>query len=274
MTETFETVTIKVENRIAWVMLNRPHKKNAMSPQLNDEMARALDQVEADPEVDVMVLGGEGGHFSAGMDLKEYFHEVDGKPAHVQARVRRSAAAWQYNRLRFFPKPTIAMAEGWCFGGAFTPLISCDIAIAADDAQFGLSEINWGIIPGGVVTRDVAAVMTYREALFYILTGRVFDGQKAADMGLVTLSVPKERLREEIVAVANELMTKNPATLRACKEAFKTSLQMSWEESRDYLYAKLDQMQFNDPNGGRDRGLKQFVVDKTYKPGLAAFPKA
>jgi feruloyl-CoA hydratase/lyase len=273
MSRKFDTVTIEVADGIGWVMLNRPEKKNAMSPQLNDDMAKALDEVEADADVKVVVLGGHGGNFSAGMDLKEYFHEVDGQPPHVQARVRRSAAAWQYHRLRFFPKPTIAMAEGWCFGGAFTPLISCDIAIAADDAQFGLSEINWGIIPGGVVTRDVAAIMTYREALFYILTGRLFDGRKAAEMGLVTMSVPKERLREEIISVAKELMTKNPATLQACKEAFKTSLQMSWEESRDYLYAKLDQMQFNDPARGRDRGLQQFVVDKTYKPGLGAFPK-
>lgn len=270
---TYETVKIDVEDGIAWLMLNRPDKNNAMSPQLNDEMSLALDEIEADPRVQVLVLGGVGGNFSAGMDLKEYFHEVDGQPAHVQSRVRRSAAAWQYQRLRFFPKPSIAMAEGWCFGGAFTPLISCDIAIAADDAKFGLSEINWGILPGGVVTRDVAAVMTYREALFYILTGRVFDGKKAVEMGLVTMSVPAEQVREEVVRVAKELMTKNPATLRACKEAFKTSLQMSWEESRDYLYAKLDQMQFNDPLHGRDKGLEEFVVNKSYKPGLGAFAK-
>lgn len=273
MTATYETVKIEIADGIAWLMLNRPDKHNAMSPRLNDEMSKALDEIEADPSVKVLVLRGVGGNFSAGMDLKEYFHEIDGQPAHVQARVRRSAAAWQYHRLRFFPKPTIAMAEGWCFGGAFTPLISCDIAVAAHDAQFGLSEINWGIIPGGVVTRDVAAVMTYRQALFHILTGRVFDGRKAAEMGLVTLSVPAEQLHDEVVSIARELMTKNPATLQACKEAFKTGLQMSWEESRDYLYAKLDQMQFNDPLHGRDKGLEQFVVQKSYKPGLGAFAK-
>jgi len=272
MTSQYQTVKIERADGIAWLMLNRPEKRNAMSPQLNDEMGQALDEIEADPQVQVLVLCGVGDNFSAGMDLKEYFREVDGQPAHVQARVRRSAANWQYHRLRSFPKPTIAMVNGWCFGGAFTPLISCDIAVAADDAKFGLSEVNWGIIPGGVVTRDVAAVMTYREALFYILTGRVFDGVKAAAMGLVTMSVPAAELRAQVVTIANELKTKNPATLQACKEAFKTSYQMSWEESRDYLYAKLDQMQFNDPLGGRDKGLGQFL-DKTYKPGLGAFPK-
>lgn len=272
MSKQYQTVKIEVADGIAWLMLNRPDKRNAMSPQLNDEMGMALDDIEANPDVQVVVLGGVGDNFSAGMDLKEYFREVDGQPPHVQAKVRRGAANWQYHRLRSFPKPTIAMVNGWCFGGAFTPLISCDIAIAADDAQFGLSEVNWGIIPGGVVTRDVAAVMTYREALFYILTGRVFNGIKAAEMGLVTMSVPAATLRDEVIAIANELKGKNPATLQACKEAFKTSYQMSWEESRDYLYAKLDQMQFNDPVRGRDQGLGKFL-DKTYKPGLGAFPK-
>ena len=188
--------------------------------------------------------------------------------------MRRDAGACHLQRLRSFPLPTIAMVNGWCFGGAFTPLISCDIAIAADEAQFGLSEINWGILPGGVVTRDVAAVMSYRNALFYILTGRPFDGRKAAELGLVTYSVPGERLREEVVELAKELRTKNPETLRACKESFKISYQMSWEEAQDFLYAKLEQMQFRDKTRGREKALKQFLDDKSYKPGLGEFDRS
>ncbi len=76
----------------------------------------------------------------------------------------------------WFEKPTIAMVNGWCFGGAFTPLVSCDLAIAAEEATFGLSEINWGILPGGNVTRAVAEVMSHRDALYYIMTGLPFDG--------------------------------------------------------------------------------------------------
>jgi len=269
----FETIKIERSEGIAWLMFNRPDKRNAMNPALNREMLVALDQIEGDGKSEVLVLTGAGEAFSAGMDLKEYFREVDGQPPHVQARVRREAGAWQYQRLRTFPLPTIAMVNGWCFGGAFTPLVSCDIAISSDDAQFGLSEINWGILPGGVVTRDVAAVMSYRNALFYILTGRPFDGKKAAELGLVTLSVPAAELRQEVVKVANELKTKNPATLRACKEAFKIGLQMSWEEAQDYLYAKLEQMQFNDKARGREKGLTQFLDDKTYRPGLGAFDR-
>lgn len=76
---------------------------------------------------------------------------------------------------------------------SFTPLISCDLAIAAEDATFGLSEINWGIIPAGNVTRAVAAVMGQRNALYYIMTGEPFNGVKAVEMGLVNEAVPKEK---------------------------------------------------------------------------------
>ena len=73
------------------------------------------------------------------------------------------------------------MVNGWCFGGAFTPLVSCDLAIAAEEATFGLSEINWGIIPAGVVTKAVSQVMSQRDCLYYIMTGETFDGRKAAE---------------------------------------------------------------------------------------------
>jgi trans-feruloyl-CoA hydratase/vanillin synthase len=96
------------------------------------------------------------------MDLKEYFRDVDKLPYAQQMRARRSAWQWQWRMLMNYSKPTIAMVNGWCFGGAFTPLVACDLAIAAEDAQFGLSEINWGIIPGGNVTR--AAVPTFLAA--------------------------------------------------------------------------------------------------------------
>ena len=88
------------------------------------------------------------------------------------------------------------MVNGWCFGGAFTPLVSCDLAIAAEEATFGLSEINWGIIPAGVVSKAVAQVMSQRDALYYIMTGETFDGRKAAAMGLVNEAVPKAKLRQ------------------------------------------------------------------------------
>ena len=144
------------------------------------------------------------------MDLREFFRATDGMPFNKQMRVRRSAANWQWRQLMNFPKPTIAMVNGWCFGGAFTPLVSCDIAIAADEATFGLSEINWGIIPGGVVTRAVVGSMNVRNAMYHILTGIPFDGKKAVEMGLVNEAVPKAQLRARTIELAKLLLGKNP----------------------------------------------------------------
>ena len=208
------------------------------------------------------------------MDLKEYFREVDAAPEHVQHKVRRDAALWQWRMLRSFSKPTVAMVNGWCFGGAFTPLVACDLAIADEDAQFGLSEINWGIPPGSVVSRCLAETVGTRDALLYIMTGRLFDGRKAADMGLVNYAVPADELRSETISLVAELLDKNPVVLRAAKLGFKHARLMSWDESEDYLYAKLEQSQFLDKEHGREEGLSQFLDEKTIRPGLQAYTRS
>jgi feruloyl-CoA hydratase/lyase len=269
----WQMVDVRVEDGIAWVTLNRPDKRNAMNPALNAEMIEVLETVDADDSAAVLVLTGAGDAFSAGMDLKEYFREVDAAPDHVQRKVRRDSMLWQWRMLRVFPKPTIAMVNGWCFGGAFTPLVSCDLAIAADDATFGLSEVNWGIPPGGNVSRALAETVGTRDALFYIMTGRTFDGRRAAEMGLVNASVPRERLHEEVRSLAAELAGKNPAVVRAAKLGFKHALGMSWEQAEDYFYAKLDQSQFVDREGGRAQGLQQFLDDKSFRPGLGNYAR-
>jgi len=269
----WDTVNVEVDDGIAWVELNRPDKRNAMNPALNASMVEVLEAVDADEDARVMVLTGAGESFSAGMDLKEYFREVDEAPDHVQRKVRRDANLWQWRMLRSYPKPTIAMVNGWCFGGAFTPLVACDLAIASHDATFGLSEINWGIPPGSVVNRALAETVGSRDALLYVMTGRTFDGRRAAEMGLVNSSVPAGELRAETAALAAELADKNPAVLRAAKLGFKHAGDMSWEQAEDYLYAKLEQSQFLDSERGREQGLEQFLDKKTYRPGLENYSR-
>src|SRR6202142_65789 len=242
----WETVRVSLADGIAWVELNRPEKRNGMSPTLNSEMIQVLETLDAEDDCGVVVLTGAGDAFSAGMDLKEYFREVDKAPEHVQRKVRRDAAVWQWRLLRNFAKPTIAMVNGWCLGGAFTPLVAGDLAIGADEATFGLSEINWGIPPGSVVSRALAETVGSRTALLYIMTGRTFDGRQAAEMGLVNWSVPRADLRGEVETLARELLDKNPVVLRAAKLGFKHAQGMSWEIAEDYLYAKLEQSQFLD----------------------------
>ncbi|WP_321962231.1 p-hydroxycinnamoyl CoA hydratase/lyase [Paraburkholderia sp. J7] len=269
----WKTVKVAVEGGIAWVTFNRPEKRNAMSPTLNKEMIDVLETLELDGEAQVLVLTGEGSAWTAGMDLKEYFREVDAGPDVLQERIRRDASRWQWQLLRMYSKPTIAMVNGWCFGGGFSPLVACDLAIAADEATFGLSEINWGIPPGNLVSKAMADTVGHREALYYIMTGDTFTGQQAAKMGLVNKSVPLAQLREETIALAAKLLDKNPVVLRNAKHGFKRSRELTWEQNEDYLYAKLDQANHRDKEGGREQGLKQFLDEKSIKPGLQAYKR-
>lgn len=264
-------VLVERDEGIAWVTLNRPHKRNAMSPALNGMMLEVLEALEDDETCKVVVITGAGDSFSAGMDLKEYFRETDGKPTSVRYRTYRAAGTWQWRKLRLYPKPTIAMVNGWCFGGAFTPLVACDLAIAAEEATFGLSEINWGIIPAGNVTKAVQTVMNSRDALYYIMTGKTFDGSRAARMGLVNEAVPRAELRAHTRALALDLAAKNPTVLKQAKVAFKNIDGMDWDLADDYLMAKQEQGRFQDPERGREQGIRQFLDEKSFKPGLGAY---
>jgi trans-feruloyl-CoA hydratase/vanillin synthase len=268
------TVKVEVADGIGWVTLNRPEKRNAMSPTLNREMGDVLEVLETDADAQVVVITGAGDAWTAGMDLKEYFRENDNAPEIVQELLRRDASYWQWRVLRMYSKPTIAMVNGWCFGGAFSPLVACDLAIAADEAVFGLSEINWGIPPGNLVSKAVADTMGHRQALYYIMTGATFTGVEAATFGLVNKSVPRAQLKEETVALAKLLLEKNPIALRAAKNGFKRCRELTWEQAEDYLYAKVDQSILRDPEKGRSKGLKQFLDDKTIKPGLQTYKRS
>ncbi len=266
-----KNVLVEFEDGIAWVTMNRPGKKNAINVELATEMVAVVDALEVDDRCGVLVLTGKGDAFSAGMDLEGYFRATDDVSDVERMRAYRINATWQWRRLLYYPKPTIAMVNGWCFGGAFAPVCACDLAIAAEEATFGLSEINWGILPGGVVSKALAVLVRQREALYYVMTGELFKGSRAASIGLVNEAVPGTRLRERTRELARTLLKKNPSALRAAKVAFKMSSEMTWEHAADYLAAKNDQLRFVDPERGRVQGMKQFLDDKTYRPGLEPY---
>jgi len=266
---TYTTVLVKKERGIAWVTLNRPDKRNAISPQLCYDMVDVLTRLDTDPEVRVLVLTGAGEAFSAGMDLKEYFRALDDKPVE-RALAREAVRRFEWHKLSNFSKPTIAMVNGYCFGGAFIMLVACDFAIAAEDAIFGLSEVNWGILPGGLVSKVVSMTMNYRKSMYYAMTGRTFDGKTAAEVGLVTHAVPRKKLRAEVVALAEDLMTKSPEVLRSTKETLKHVALLSPDEAYEYIEAKSHQLRFRDAENTRSRGMKGFLDDKSYKPAFKA----
>ncbi|WP_417320661.1 p-hydroxycinnamoyl CoA hydratase/lyase [Emcibacter sp.] len=264
-----DVVDYKVENRIAWVKFNRPEKRNCMSPTLNRRMMEVLDELEFREDVGVLVLTGEGTAWSAGMDLKEYFRETEAEGLKGVRRSQNESYGW-FRRLRRYQKPTIAMVNGWCFGGGFGPLFACDLAISADEAKYGLSEINWGILPGGGVTKVVVDLLPMRDAMWLTLTGELIDGKQAAAMRLVNESVPLEKLEERTREVANILLEKNPIALKYAKDAVRRVGDMSYDDAEEYL-VRMQEAANSFDNEGRKEGIRQFIDEKSYKPGLGAY---
>ncbi len=268
-----KNVLVKVEDGIAWVTLNRPAKRNAINPGIVYEMNQVLDVLEYEEDAKVIVITGSGDSFSAGMDLKEYFREPDAGNPVDRERLNRANSGWQWRRLMYYPKPTIAMVNGWCFGGAFQFLCACDLAVTADDSTFGLSEINWGIIPAGIVTKSVSMAVNQRKSMYYIMTGDTFDGKEAEAIGLVNFSVPRAQMVDKVKTIAKKLMEKNPHVLRACKVGYHYVRDMTMDMAAEYLASKIDATKFRDPEQGAVKGMSQFLDDKSYRPGLGAYKR-
>ncbi len=270
MYDHLKDVSVNVADGIAWVMINRPEKRNAMSPQVHFEMVEALEKLLHDDNAKVVVIGGNGGHFSAGQDLKLFFRANEGNPAAFK-KAQDAANLWRWEMLYGYDKPTIAMVEGYCVGGAFMQLLATDFAIAADDAVFSLSEVNWGILPGALVSKVVADSVLYRHALYYGCLGEPFDGPEAARIGMINFSVPQAELRAKVEELAKKLMTKSPRVLRATKQAIRQVRTMDFGQAYDYLIAKGVAIKVGDTEDSYNSGLKQFLDEKSYRPAYESF---
>jgi len=267
----YETLLIDRQDGVTTVTLNRPTKRNAMSPRLHEEMTAALEELRYDHDTRVVVFTGAGTSFCAGMDLQEYFTDLKDKPDEFD-RAGRLATEWRGRTLRYFPKPTIAMINGFCFGGAFSIVEGCDLAIAAEEATFGLSEINFKLFPGGSVSKSLANLMRPRDALWYGMLGRPFNGKKAAEIGFINLAVPLANLLEETMTVAREIASKDPHALRATKDGYRHSLEMSWDAAISYSFAKEAELVLQQNDAWRTEGIGDFLKGK-YKPGLESHDK-
>ena len=249
-----DVVSYRVEDRIAWVSFNRPDKRNCMSPTLNRRMLEVLDELEFRDDVGVLVLTGEGSAWSAGMDLKEYFRETEAQGLKGVRKSQREAYGW-WRRLRWYQKPTIAMVNGWCFGGGYGPLFACDLAFAAEEAQFGLSEINWGILPGGGASKVAAELLSFRRAMYHAMMGENVDGKTAAEWGLVNEAVPLAGLKARVTrgrrgAAEEESRSRS----RRPRTRSAGSREMTYENAEDYLIRAQEAANSYD-NEGRKEGI-------------------
>ena len=265
-----ENVKLEKRDGIAWVIMNRPEKRNAMSPDLHYEMDATLEMLETDPDTKVVVITGAGGNFSAGQDLKKFFREME-NDAPGRKKAQAAANRWRWERLYSYDKPTIAMVQGYCVGGAFMQLLATDFALAAEDATFSLSEVNWGILPGALVSKVVADTCLPRHALYYACLGDPFDGKEAARIGMINFAVPKAKLEAETIKLAEKLMKKSPAVLRATKQAIRHVRTMDFGQAYDYLAAKGAAIKVGDQEDSYNTGLRQFLDEKAYKPTFEPF---
>ena len=266
--QTFENVLVEVVANVAWVTLNRPTKRNAISPALSAEMLRVFRLLNGDPDVRVIVLTGAGRSFCAGMDLN-FLGQLADKPAEL-ATFSADARGWMWEGITRSPKPIIAMVNGYCFGGAFVPLIARDIAVAGSEALFGLSEINWGHFLGGAVSKLVVDTLGRRNATYLAFTGETIGAEQARELGLVTLAVSQAELKERVSQIAQTLVGKSSIALQATKEALRVTPSMSVDQCYEYAAAKNDQLRVRDKAGIRNRAREEFIESKTYRPGTGS----
>lgn len=265
-----DVVLLEEDDGIFTITFNRPEKRNAMNPALHQRMHQLLSELRYNEKVRVLIITGAGESFCAGQDLKEYFLEQSTPQTRMQREHSIALAnEWRSHMLRLFPAPTIAAVNGWCFGGAFSIVASCDIAIAADEAVFGLSEINWKAFPGGLVSKHFSDTTPQRQVMYYALTGQTFTGKRAAEIDFVTLSVPRDQLHGEVRRIAELLREKDQQALRTTKEQIKVGLGMNYEEGNYYSLAKAEELRNRQAAKTHEDSITQFL-DGKYRPGLGA----
>jgi enoyl-CoA hydratase len=224
-----ETILVEREGRVALLTVNRPDKLNALNQQVRDEMLQVLTEIEKDDQVGVVVITGAGEKsFIAGADIGEFAGRTpfDQREAMASPRI--------FDIMAAFPKPVIAMINGFCLGGGCELAMSCDIRVASEKARFGQPEINLGIIPGGGGTQRMPRLVGLGQAMRLILSGDMIPAAEAREIGLVDLVFSPEELRAKTLELAGKIASKSPLTLRVAKEAVRASERLAIEDGIPY----------------------------------------
>lgn len=247
----YETLLVEKEGAVAVVTINRPDKLNALNIKTREEGAQVLDELSRDDSVRVLVFTGAGEKaFVAGADIAEF----EGRTALTQREVMLQRSL--FNAVDSFPKPVIAMINGFCLGGGCELALACDIRIASEKARLGQPEINLGIIPGGGGTQRMTRLIGEGKAMELILTGDMIDAQTALNLGLVNAVYPTEELRPQTMALANKIADKSPVALRMAKEAIKIASRSNLDEG---LRREVDLFAICFTSEDKEEGVKAFL---------------
>lgn len=251
MSQSYETVLLDRRDRVAVIMINRPEKRNALNIQTRAEGAAILDELRADDSVRVVIITGAGDKaFIAGADIAEFADRT----AISQREIMLERGL--FNAVDTFPKPIIAMVNGYCLGGGCEVALACDIRVASETASFGQPEINLGIIPGGGGTQRLPRLVGEGKAMEMILTGEIIDAQTAFNLGLVNHVVPADQLEIKTMEIANRIAEKSPIALRLAKEAIKLAARSNLDEG---LRREVDLFALCFSSADKDEGVKAFL---------------
>jgi enoyl-CoA hydratase len=220
-----ETILKEKEGRVVILTINRPEKMNALNQQVRDEMLELLDEIADDDSVGVVVITGAGEKaFIAGADIGEF----EGRSPFDQRHAMRSPRI--FDVMSSYPKPVIAMINGYCLGGGCELAISCDLRVASETARFGQPEINLGLIPGGGGTQRLPRLVGPGQAMRMILSGEMIGAAEAKEIGLVEMVAPADELRSKTLELAAKIASKSPLTLKVAKQAVRASQRLAIEE--------------------------------------------
>jgi enoyl-CoA hydratase len=226
-------VEVERDGSVAVVLLNRPEALNALSDELMDELVTRLGELDRDPEVRCIVLGGSERAFAAGADIGE-LAQASAIDLYYQRRVER------WDAIRSLWTPLVAAVSGYCLGGGCELALSCDLIVASESAEFGQPETGLGIIPGAGGTQRLTRAVGKALAMDLILSGRRLSAREALAAGLVSRVVAKEAWLEEARRVARDIAEKGPVASRLAKEsvnrAYETTLSAGLEAERRALY--------------------------------------
>lgn len=221
----YETITVEHRGKVAILTINRPDKLNALSNQVHIDGVAALDALRNDESIRVLVITGAGEKaFVAGADISEF----EGRTPVTQRDAFHERSL--FNSIETFPKPVIAMINGFCLGGGNELAMACDIRMASENARFSQPEINLGIIPGGGGTQRLTRLVGEGRSMEMILSGDMIDAATAERVGLVNHIYPVDQLESETLKLAEKIAEKAPIALQLCKEAVKFASRSNLDE--------------------------------------------
>src|SRR5688572_5409640 len=223
---TYETITVeKRDNGVAVLTINRPDKLNALNKQVHTEGVNALEDLRRDDSIRVLVITGAGEKsFIAGADISEF----EGQTPVTQRDLFHEKTF--FNSIDAFPKPVIAMVNGFCLGGGNELAMACDLRICSENARFAQPEINLGIMCGGGGTQRLTRLVGEGRSMEMVLTGDMVDAATAERFGLVNHVYPAAELEAKTLELAGKIAEKAPIALQLCKEAVKFASRSNLDE--------------------------------------------